>query len=156
MRSSEPNDSSTFLVNLDGVIASEAKLPSYIIRTAKDLKYSSFLTTGAFFDKLSKDELQHLAGLSETVFQQMRESSDEDPADNHGDSPAAILSLLACLLLTGEGATDFDTEDVNKAVKHLMLLSAIEFARSKGAKVKLFRNRYSVSQDKGIVAQRIE
>jgi len=130
-----------YMVHLDTILASQNKLPTYIIRAAKELRETSYLTAGDFFEKLEDVEVLHLAVLMNSL--QMTKEGNFIFDSREVSENLYHLSLVCFLLALGEGSVEVTPELLQELLLNLFLLIAVENLYRRG-KVEVFRENFSV------------
>jgi hypothetical protein len=129
-----------YYLHLDKII-NATDLPEYIVRAGKELRESSYLTAGDFFEKLDDVEVLHLAVLMSTIrtddFKQYIVDNDEAGRNLYH------LSLLCFVLALGEGIVELSPDFLHEAMQALFLLISVENMHRRG-EVQVFRENYSV------------
>jgi hypothetical protein len=131
-----------FAVDLEKIATAGDRLPTYLVRAAKELQESTFLTAGDFFERLEDVEVLHLAVLMNTI--RSTQSSGEYMADTvEAQQFLYWLSLLCFILALGEGTVEMTPELLQECLMALFLLIAVENLYRRG-KVEVFRENFSV------------
>ncbi len=143
-----------FAVDLEKIATAGDKLPTYLVRAAKELQECSFLTAGDFFERLEDVEVLHLAVLMNTI--RSTNSSDGYKVDTaEAEQYLYWLTLLCFILALGEGTVEMTPELLNECLMALFLLIAIENLYRRG-KVEVFRENFSVLESFKPIARRID
>ena len=141
-----------YMVYLDK-IAEGTDLPTCLVRAAKDLQESGYLTTGDFFERLEDVEVLELTSLMNSVntqdFQKYALESEEAGRNLYH------LSLICFVLALGEGEVQITPSFLNEALKALFMLIIIENLYREG-KVLVFRENFTILESNRPVAQAIK
>jgi hypothetical protein len=127
-------------IQIDKVLA-DKKLPNWVLKAAFEVKYSGFLPTGEYFEKLDDVELLEIKNSLEYIntenylqFEVMSEQSEVDLQN---------LTLLCFILALGEGDVEITSESLSGMLQYLFLLVGIESSYREG-KVDVHRENYSL------------
>lgn len=141
-----------YMVYLDKIIEG-ADLPTCLVRAAKDLQESGYLTTGDFFERLEDVEVLELTSLMNSVntkdFHKYALDSEEAGRNLYH------LSLICFVLALGEGEVQITPSFLNEALKALFLLIIIENLYREG-KVLVFRENFTILESNRPIAQAIK
>jgi hypothetical protein len=118
-----------FYLILDKVIADDT-IPGFISRAAKDLVYRGYLTTGEFFDKLSKDELT----LLNTMISSVKTLDYKDFLVETEEDQKTLLHLITlCFILAlGEGMPEASPDMMTSMLPSLTSLATAETMHRNG------------------------
>lgn len=141
-----------YMVYLDKIIEG-TELPSCLVRAAKDLQESGYLTTGDFFERLEDVEVLELTTLMNSVntadFKLYSIQSEEAGRNLYH------LSLICFVLALGEGEVQITPSFLHEAMKALFVLIAVENLYREG-KVLVFRENFTILESNRPVAQVIK
>ena len=142
-----------FAVDVNKIANSGDRLPTYLVRAAKDLQENSFLTAGDFFERLEDVEVLHLAVLMNTIRSTLA-SGEYTANTNEAQQYLYWLSLVCFILALGEGTVEMTPELLQDCLKALFLLIAVENLYRRG-KVEVFRENFSVLESFKPIARNI-
>lgn len=129
------------MVYLDKVLANPA-LPTYILKAAKELTYSVYMTTGEYFDKLDDVEVLELKlavdGIITEDFITFKYLTPQSKLDMYH------LTLLTMLLLRGEGVIEVHANEIREPLAGLFTLIRIEDLYRSG-KLEVFRDNFTIT-----------
>ena len=141
-----------YMVYLDKIIEG-TDLPTCLVRAAKDLQESGYLTTGDFFEQLEDVEVLELTSLMNSVntqdFHKYALESEEAGRNLYH------LSLICFVLALGEGEVQITPSFLNEALKALFMLIIIENLYREG-KVLVFRENFTILESNRPIAQAIK
>jgi hypothetical protein len=142
-----------YMIYLDKIVEGSADLPSCLVRAAKELQESGYLTTGDFFEKLEDVEVLELTTLMNSVntadFKLYSIQSEEAGRNLYH------LSLICFVLALGEGEVQITPSFLHEAMKALFVLIAVENLYREG-KVLVFRENFTILESNRPVAQVIK
>ncbi len=130
------------MVYLDKILANP-KLPTYVLKAAKELTYSRYMTTGEYFDKLDDVEVLELNlavdGISTEDFVNFKYIVPQAEFDLYH------LTLLTMLLLRGEGIVETHAHELKDPLASLFTLIKLEDLYRSG-KVEVFRDNFTIAE----------
>lgn len=128
-------------IYLDKVLNNPA-LPTYVIKAAKILKTDMYLPAGDYFMQLDDVEVLELCAVVNSIitadFQEFTFLS------KSGEMDLYYLTLLAMLLLRGEGIIEVHPNELPPALDGLFVLIAVEELYRSG-KVEVFRENFTIA-----------